>query len=201
MWCVFSADVQQHSTALYNSISFGDDKIKKWFIDSHDFCWNKENAYFLRNTHLDENAYFATLKHTAESCAKTNRREWTECKLLFEAMNRAWDRVGRMVSYKYRKETLHPGLWYAGRAPDIRRCQRAAESERTPREWAVHNGVGFLMWLPEGWTAAISVRGRRFLCGLWSGSLPDFLFAGIWRWVIEESEKVLNFWKTEKRTG
>lgn len=49
--------------------------------------------------------------------------------------------------------------------------------------------------------AAISVRGRRFLCGLWLGSLPVFLFARIRRWVIEESEKVLNFWETEKRTG
>ena len=49
--------------------------------------------------------------------------------------------------------------------------------------------------------AAISVRGRRFLCGLWSGSLPDFLFAGIRRWVIEENEKVLNFWKTKKGEG
>ena len=49
--------------------------------------------------------------------------------------------------------------------------------------------------------AAISVKGRRFLCGLWSGGLPDFLFAGIRRWVIEENEKVLNFWETEKRTG
>ena len=57
------------------------------------------------------------------------------------------------------------------------------------------------MWLPEGCMAAISVRGRRFLCGLWLGSLPDFLFAGIRRWVIEENEKVLNFWKTKKGEG
>ena len=44
-------------------------------------------------------------------------------------------------------------------------------------------------------------KGKTFPLRVVAGQPSGFLFAGIRRWVIEESEKVLNFWKTEKWEG
>ena len=79
-----------------------------------------------------------------------------------------------MVQYRYRKKRCAQVIGTSVRAPGVRRHQRVCGNQCGCQRWAIHNGVGLFLWLPEGCTATMTARRRRSLCGLWWRNLPDF---------------------------